>query len=120
MEIPFDPMRADFADLVSDWGESCAIKRNTGTTNTQGRRVDNWTALATETLWVQPLTVTDRDRQDQGVVEGTTHVGFQAWAGTPLQETDQVTVGSDPFHYDVLGVVIFPNHRKNWLKQVKK
>lgn len=120
MEIPFAQMRGDFDALVGDWGASVTITRNAGSTTSQGRRASDWQTVGTETMWIQSLSVTDKEMVEQGIVEGTTHVAFQRYSGTELRELDRITVSGDANPYDVVGTQLFPNHRRSWLKQVKK
>lgn len=121
MPIDLTSMKANMVSLIDQWGTSVKVERLTTALNAQGRRSGSFQSAATETMWIQPVRITDVPRGDVGVIIGTSHYAYQRSTGYAAQETDRVTrLAGDTAPFDVVGVEDFGTHRRLMLKQVKK
>lgn len=111
-------MKTDMGLVIADSAVLCAVTRNTGTL-VDGRKTISYTSVATsEPFWIQPASITFQDREEQGVVQGTTHFGYQKYTGYAIQETDRVLPAGDTVPYEVVGVEIFSTHKRLMMKRV--
>ena len=111
-------MRANMSTEIDAWGSTVKIARLSAARNSQGRMSGSYASVATEKMWIQAFSITDRDRANQGVVEGTTHYAYQKSSGYDVKETDRLTNAGDTSPYDIVGVERYATHQRLFLKRV--
>lgn len=116
----FAQMRDDIDGVVDDWKVTCSIRRQAAGFDAAGRNSGSFASVATQDLWIQPLSMKDLTRQFQGVVEGTTHIATQKHGGYQILKEDRILASGDTYQYDVLATHAWQTHNVLFLKLVKR
>lgn len=121
-ELP--TMKRAMSALINDWGVSCTIKRRDQTKrNAMGAVSAPFSTIGTETLWIQPYSAKNSrgsQMMEFGILDKTTHMAFERYSGTSVQNQDQISATGDTYAYDVLSAQITSTHRVIFLQQVKR